>query len=186
MKRKNSANVFAKECIVTALIELMKIKPYNSISITDIATLAGVSRMAYYRNYKSKDEILIKYLLDQKDRFVSDIGNRRADDLKEIIKYGAMFYQDNAAVIQAIYEAGLAHHLSGILEECIYDYFPVASTTTDGRYAVHFYVGAVFSVFRLWFDEGMLESADEISELIYRFINNDTAIDFLVVPGEDK
>ena len=62
----------------------------------------------------------------------------------------------------------------------------VVSTTTDGRYAVHFYVGAVFSVFRLWFDEGMLESADEISELIYRFINNDTAMDFLVVPGEDK
>ena len=83
-------------------------------------------------------------------------------------------------------EVDCTFSLSGILEECIYDYFPVVSTTTDGRYAVHFYVGAVFSVFRLWFDEGMLESADEISELIYRFINNDTAMDFLVVPGEDK
>lgn len=62
MKRKNSANVFAKECIVTALIELMKIKPYNSISITDIANRAGVSRMAYYRNYVSKDDILNKYM----------------------------------------------------------------------------------------------------------------------------
>lgn len=186
MERQNESNLLTKECIVTALLRLMQEKKYESISITDITTLAGVSRMAYYRNYKSKDEILIKYLLDQKDRLVSDIGNRRADDLKEIIKYGAMFYQDNAAVIQAVYEAGLAHHLSGILEECIYDYFPVVSTTTDGRYAVHFYVGAVFSVFRLWFDEGMLESADEISELIYRFINNDTTMDFLVVPGEDK
>ena len=156
MERQNESNLLTKECIVTALLRLMQEKKYESISITDITTLAGVSRMAYYRNYKSKDEILIKYLLDQKDRLVSDIGNRRANDLKEIIKYGAMFYQDNAAVIQAVYEA------------------------------VHFYVGAVFSVFRLWFDEGMLESADEISELIYRFINNDTAMDFLVVPGEDK
>lgn len=109
MERQNESNLLTKECIVTALLRLMQEKKYESISITDITTLAGVSRMAYYRNYKSKDEILIKYLLDQKDRLVSDIGNRRANDLKEIIKYGAMFFQDNAAVIQAVYEAGLAH-----------------------------------------------------------------------------
>ena len=62
MKRKNGGNTLAKECIVTALIELMKIKPYASISITDITNRAGVSRMAYYRNYVSKDDILNKYM----------------------------------------------------------------------------------------------------------------------------
>lgn len=186
MEKQNESNLLTKECIVTALLRLMQEKKYESISITDITNLAGVSRMAYYRNYKSKDEILIKYLLDQKERLVRDIGGRRADDLREIIKYGAMFFQDNAAVIHAIYEAGLAHNLSGILEECIYDYFPIVATTSEGRYAVHFYVGAVFSVFRLWFDQGMLESADEISDLIYRLINNDRAMDFLVVPGEQS
>ena len=75
MERQNESNLLTKECIVTALLRLMQEKKYESISITDITTLAGVSRMAYYRNYKSKDEILIKYLLDQKDRLVSDIGN---------------------------------------------------------------------------------------------------------------
>ena len=80
MERQNESNLLTKECIVTALLRLMQEKKYESISITDITTLAGVSRMAYYRNYKSKDEILIKYLLDQKDRLVSDIGNRRAND----------------------------------------------------------------------------------------------------------
>ena len=65
MERQNESNLLTKECIVTALLRLMQEKKYESISITDITTLAGVSRMAYYRNYKSKDEILIKYLLDQ-------------------------------------------------------------------------------------------------------------------------
>ncbi|MBQ2757073.1 MAG: TetR/AcrR family transcriptional regulator, partial [Clostridia bacterium] len=40
----------------------MKIRDYDSITITDISKKAGVSRMAYYRNYNSKDDILNKYI----------------------------------------------------------------------------------------------------------------------------
>jgi len=58
MKIRNESNRLAKECIVTALIELMKVRDYNAISITDITKKAGVSRMAYYRNYTSKEDIL--------------------------------------------------------------------------------------------------------------------------------
>jgi AcrR family transcriptional regulator len=51
MEKQNEINLLTKECILTALLRLMEEKPYSSISITDITTLAGVSRMAYYRNY---------------------------------------------------------------------------------------------------------------------------------------
>ena len=49
---------FTKNCIMDALIQLMHTKDYNDITITDITKRAGVSRMSYYRNYKSKDDIL--------------------------------------------------------------------------------------------------------------------------------
>lgn len=182
MQKQNESNILTKECIVTALLRLMQEKPYDSISITDITTLAGVSRMAYYRNYKSKDEILIKRLEDEENKLIEKVGNQKADSLKTIITYVSCFFQENAEVIKATYEAGLAHLMSNMLGRKIYDYFPVASTSTSGRYAVHFYVGAIFSVFRLWFDEGMKESAEEISDMIFNFINMESAIDYLVVP----
>ena len=47
VSKGSESNRLAKECIVTALVELMKIRDYDSISITDIAKKAGVSRMAY-------------------------------------------------------------------------------------------------------------------------------------------
>ncbi len=50
----------AVECLYVALLQLMEVKPYESITITDICKRAGVSRMAYYRNYESKAEILTK------------------------------------------------------------------------------------------------------------------------------
>ena len=53
MQKRNEVNILTKECIVTALLRLMQTQSYDSISITDITNLAGVSRMAYYRNYSS-------------------------------------------------------------------------------------------------------------------------------------
>ena len=61
MRTKNESNKLAKECIVTALIELMKVRDYASITITDLTKKAGVSRMAYYRNYTSKEDIISKF-----------------------------------------------------------------------------------------------------------------------------
>jgi len=48
------SNALTKESIETALLALMKEKNFSSITITDIAKKAGVSRLAYYRNYSSK------------------------------------------------------------------------------------------------------------------------------------
>lgn len=51
---KNAANQIAKECLVTALIQLLKEKNLSEITISELASKAGVSRMTYYRNYTTK------------------------------------------------------------------------------------------------------------------------------------
>ena len=186
MERVNEANVLTKECIVTALLRLMETKSYQSISITDITNLAGVSRMAYYRNYKNKDEILIKHLTDQEKRLLIDIHGEKVDTFRDVILLVSNFFLENAKVIQAIYDAGLAHMLTEMLEERVYNYFPIASAAKSGRYAVHYYVGGILSVFKLWFDGGMKESVGEISEIIFNLINNEGAMEFLVLPIEKQ
>ena len=45
-KRVNSANLIVKESIETALIELMEKKSFADITITEIVTKAGVSRVS--------------------------------------------------------------------------------------------------------------------------------------------
>ena len=56
------ANAVTRECIESALIKLMEKKDFADISITEIITKAGVSRVSYYRNYSSKEDILSKYI----------------------------------------------------------------------------------------------------------------------------
>ncbi|WP_339981306.1 helix-turn-helix domain-containing protein [Lactiplantibacillus plantarum] len=45
-----------------ALFELMQEQNFSEISITDIANQAKISRMAFYRNYNSKEDILNKFI----------------------------------------------------------------------------------------------------------------------------
>lgn len=52
------ANKVTKECLQTALIQLMSQKPFEKITITELVRRSGVSRTAFYRNYESKEEIL--------------------------------------------------------------------------------------------------------------------------------
>jgi AcrR family transcriptional regulator len=63
MARKNIPNSVSKEYLLKSLVNLMHEHTYQSITITDITSAAGVSRMAYYRNYAQKDEIISKFIL---------------------------------------------------------------------------------------------------------------------------
>ena len=67
---KTSRKDFTKNCLATAFIELLEDHEISDISIQNIVDKAGFSRMAYYRNFNSLDEILDYYLFSYSEAFV--------------------------------------------------------------------------------------------------------------------
>lgn len=59
MRRKNINNQIIRESITEALLILMAFKPFTSITVMELTEKAGVGRVSFYRNYKSKEEVLI-------------------------------------------------------------------------------------------------------------------------------
>lgn len=57
-KLNQESNQLTKECIKTALLSLMGTEMFDTITVTSIINRAGVSRGGFYRNYKSKDDVL--------------------------------------------------------------------------------------------------------------------------------
>ena len=58
--KRYEANRQVKIKISRALIKLMEQMPFSDITVTDIVQTAGVARASYYRNFESKEEVLIK------------------------------------------------------------------------------------------------------------------------------
>lgn len=55
----------------------MEKKPFHAVTITDIAQRAGVSRLTFYRNFKSKEAILRQYYDDEFNRFLAGPFQRK-------------------------------------------------------------------------------------------------------------
>ncbi len=62
MNKKQETNAFIKECITTALVRLMGEREIDEIQITELIACAGVSRNSFYRNFKSKRDVISQRL----------------------------------------------------------------------------------------------------------------------------
>ena len=58
----NPSAIRSKNEITEALLSLMQNAPYNEISVKQIIMEARLARKTFYRNFESKDDVLISYL----------------------------------------------------------------------------------------------------------------------------
>lgn len=164
MSKGSESNRLAKECIVTALVELMKIRDYDSITITDIAKKAGVSRMAYYRNYTSKDDIFKKYIEEVGEDIHQKITGRRSSAVPYDY-FLALFeqlgkYSDLAIVA---YRAHLGELILAALIKNMFITFPPPNESASERYHRFFLAGAFYNVFIEWLKGGLQETPAEMA-----------------------
>ena len=166
MSNGSESNRLAKECIVTALVELMKIREYDAITITDIAKKAGVSRMAYYRNYTSKDDILNKYIDEVGESIHKMIAKSNSSSVPYDYFY-ALFeqlgkYSDLAIVA---YRAHLGELILAALIKNMFMTFPPESDSPAQRYSHYFLAGAFYNVFVEWLKGGLHEDPAQMAEI---------------------
>lgn len=69
------------EALQIALLSLLKIKPLKRISISELTRLAGVSRNAFYRNFKSKEALLQTILGQVTDTIKPDVIQEKLTEM---------------------------------------------------------------------------------------------------------
>lgn len=176
-KRKESGKI-TRECIATALMLLMEEKDYDSISITDITSKAGVSRMAYYRNYGDKDDILLDFLFEISDSLSDSLLLGGKLTLHSLILSISMFFKANLTLILSIEKAGQSNRLFGEMGNKIYATFPDIKSSKKSEYITWFYIGAVLSVFRYWLETGMNETPEEIADMVCEIMDDSIIAQF--------
>ena len=62
MNSKMTLNETVREALGIALIQIMDSKSFSDITIQEIATVAGVSRSSFYRNFSTKEDLLHSYI----------------------------------------------------------------------------------------------------------------------------
>ena len=160
----------ARERIMDAFLSLLHEKKFADISVTDIAGRAGVSRMAYYRNFASKDRIL--------DAFFTRVGNSVHERIAALAdaQRPTQYLTGLFAALQPYCDIGCAvaeAQMSELIQKHILKNIQ-RTFRTDGsayaRYRQCFLSGALCQVVLSWVTTGMRESVEEMAALCCRMI----------------
>lgn len=171
--KRYEANRLVKQKIGRALTKLMDTKPFSDISVTEIVETAGVARASYYRNFNSKEEILIK----STDEVMETYKEKMAAFNGEIFGYDAIllifrYFKTYKKFILSVYKAGLAYIYLEMFDRIFEEQKGDMPYNDINRYMVYYYSGALYNVFLKWLEGDMKERPEEIAELVYNLIKS--------------
>ena len=156
----------AEEYIITALLELMSIKPYDKISITDIAKRAGVVRITYYRHFDTKEDILIKYFENSKKNFESFITflPKNEDEHYELLFRAFSSFKENKELFKMLSKAKLEYLYLEFLNSNFENLYKALKTKV---YDGYFIAGALYNVSMQWLKNDCQGSVKSITDSVF-------------------
>ena len=148
------------EYITNALLYLMKKKDYKDVSITEICEKAGVTRMSFYRNFESKEDILKKRVSDITDSFLAVSGISYKNESTKVY-FTKLFthLKQQQPICLALYKADLIY----IVKEQFDRVFLQIYKDEYDEYKSCFLAGGIYNVFLFWLINGCRESPSEIA-----------------------
>ena len=153
----------SKDKIVQSLIGLMKTHEFEEITVKNISELAEVNRSTYYRNFKSKEDI-IKYKLESMmDEYLEEFESKH-DKTKE-------------AYIRTILETFLKHeeflkiihkqNQSYILQKVLVNYFNniLREASKKEMYQVYYHIGGIYNFIICWIENDMKDQPESLAKI---------------------
>lgn len=160
-------NQHIRLCIARSLLKLMEDKPFEKITITEVVNNASVSRMTFYKYYRSKLEVLSDYMYEivneymKESKMSTDVGNFRD---YEHIWHCFSFFKQYSSFILTLIQADMHAVIMNALNDYMDTYILQASEFS--RYELYCYAGALCNTYLKWIELGMQETPEEIATMV--------------------
>lgn len=159
-----ASNQLTKQRLQSALIELMSEKSFDEISISELVRRSGVSRPSFYRNYRTKKELLNEMVSDVicwfeesmfDPQYASAPKNWYLELFRSIrhfrVKLGLSFRMELPAELDFGWEPRKPDSDN---EQAVAGYYRICAQMAGLKHMV-----------RLWCDSGMKESSEYMATL---------------------
>ncbi len=167
MRRKNVNNAIIRESITEALLRLMRQKSFSKITVSEITQLAGVARVSFYRNYESKEDILVQKL---NEAALAWFGQLVKDADSDIVLGLFEHSLEMKEIALLVYRHNLSHLLLKNINDCVGS---KPDNTAEEAYRNAYLAGSMFGVLDEWIRRGMITSPETMSRI---FLNYDIGL----------
>jgi AcrR family transcriptional regulator len=152
---RKAANEAVRRSITGALVGLLGEKPLDQVGVTEVAAAAGVSRVSFYRNFDSMDDVVLAHM----SRVADDVweGHPAAGAQEEFRNLLRTFVALRP-IAQGLHEANRDALVYRLVREAMGDGGP----SERGAYGEAAVAGAVFGIYAQWVADGCAATADEL------------------------
>ena len=169
MDKRKKANLRVKENITAALLHLLQEKSISKITVSEIIAEAGVARASFYRNYATKESVIITLISDILEQFRQDI-EADGDDFytyRNVHRSFEYFSQYRKQVLD-LHRFGYGSILLEMLNRFHEDIAGEMPQKSMERYRIYIYIGSLYNTAMMWLQDGQKDNIDEISDMFYR------------------
>ena len=160
----------AKDYILEAFFILLKTKPIDKITIIEICEKAGVSRVTFYKYFKTKTDIIETYFKASELFFknqITDIDFSDEETLKNIATMTLKDLKNNKDKMTALIDNNMEHVYLEIINNAILNSFK-APISHEDKIIACIYSGALYNLAIMWVKNDCQESFDEIIRCLVR------------------
>jgi len=175
MKDTLTFNETVREALGLALFQLMKRKPFQEITISELVKVAGVSRSSFYRNFTSKEQMLCGYISTLYQNFFQTEAvprqMNRQEDVRAFLLPRFQFIKQHRALFAALCEHNMLYYFFQQTESNLIVLLCGQKESLSPYYRA-MCSGACAGIVRCWIENGFRETEEEMVAL------------FVTPPGE--
>ena len=160
-------SAYATDALGPALLALMAQKDVHKVTADELAERAGVGRATYFRNFKSKEELLTSYLV-RRWRVSEKAG--RLKELPLSHPFRAQRYFEFCLSLRAENDLMIAQGCTGAILAAFETIVSDADLGGTGGYEAAFLAYGLYGVFVAWARGGWRETPQEMATLVSRRI----------------
>lgn len=153
-------NAYVIGHITDALLKLLREKPIEAISISELCGLAGIGRASFYRNFNSREDILRSYIHELFQEWAAEVPPEESRPLSELLRSLFSHFEKHRHFYELLDRRGLTY----LLKDVIIGLCGLRpDDSREEAYAKAYVAYTLYGWIEVWFQRGMRETAEEIA-----------------------
>lgn len=161
MAREKQINE-SKELIENSLIRLLKKKPLNNISMTEIAEEAEVVRMTLYRHFRTKEEIILSIIAKKIDHMINGMNQNTLPTMHDFLLLRFHILK-KSPFTEMLFAHNHLDKLLSLIRVRTIDRLNFLPLKDFSPFVIEFIGGGIDAITIKWVAEGMNESPESMT-----------------------
>jgi AcrR family transcriptional regulator len=152
-----------KDFITTAMLQMLTKEKLSSLTVSQVCKRAGVSRMAFYRNFEGLEQILYEYYKPK----IAAVFDVIKQDTQEADKYNSQFHFFNT--FGDTFLSSVGRGFEPIIQRIFIEEIENFYDSDNDVYWTTFMSAGVYAIWRKWLLDGQQKPLREIMDFLKRF-----------------